>query len=124
MWEQTHGFHVYIYSYKQCYRVIEYIGPKNGLCVAKHARLVQSVSPVVITSAQYSSEPTRIASSCCKCICCGHVTHVAQPHGEPMQAMAQYGTTLEVLATAYTATLRCMYDDLPGYALMRMIKSP
>ena len=57
-----HGFQVHIYSYKQFYRTVEYIGPKNGLCVAKHTRLVQSISPVVITSVQCSSDLTPVGS--------------------------------------------------------------
>ena len=53
---------MHIYSYKQFYPIAEYIGPKNGLCVAKHARLVQSVSPVVMTSVQFRSDLSLVAS--------------------------------------------------------------
>ena len=53
---------MHIYSYKQFYRTVEDIGPKNGLCVAKHTRLVQSISPVVIISVQCSSDLTRVGS--------------------------------------------------------------
>ena len=35
---------------------------QNGLCVANYARSVQSISPVVITSVQSSSDLTRVGS--------------------------------------------------------------